>query len=109
MSARIPTIEAIQQAAAREFGVPAQTMRQPAPHGTGHVGINTYQHSRPRQAAMALAVLLTGHSSARIGHFFGGRDPTTVRHAHLTVAKRRLSDAELHAKMRRITREVVGF
>ena len=100
MSARIPTIEAIQQATAREFGVPLSAMQMKRGND---------ETARKRHAAIALAALLTGHSLSRIGHFFGGIDHTSVIHACRTVARRRLSEAELHDKMRRITREVVGF
>jgi hypothetical protein len=37
--------------------------------------------ARPRQVAMWLAKSLTTHSLPTIGHFFGGRDHTTVIHA----------------------------
>lgn len=41
--------------------------------------------ARPRQVAMALAKELTNHSLPEIGDAFGGRDHTTVLHAHRKI------------------------
>lgn len=103
--AGLPTIAQIQQATAREFNVPVEQMREPSP--TRKCFRNGYAASRPRQAAIALAFLLTDHSRARIGHFFGGRDPTTVLHASRVVAKRCRTDPRLHERLRRITLELI--
>lgn len=48
--------------------------------------------ARPRQLAMALAKELTNHSLPEIGDAFGGRDHTTVLHAHRKVAELRQHD-----------------
>ena len=48
--------------------------------------------ARPRQVAMALAKELTNHSLPEIGDAFGGRDHTTVLHAHRKVADLRQND-----------------
>ena len=48
--------------------------------------------ARPRQVAMALAKELTNHSLPEIGDAFGGRDHTTVLHAHRKVAELRQND-----------------
>ncbi len=48
--------------------------------------------ARPRQLAMALAKELTNHSLPEIGDAFGGRDHTTVLHAHRKVAELRQDD-----------------
>jgi chromosomal replication initiator protein len=50
--------------------------------------------TRPRQIAMALAKELTNHSLPEIGHFFGGRDHTTVLHATRKVQELRGSDGQ---------------
>jgi chromosomal replication initiator protein len=50
---------------------------------------------RPRQIAMALAKELTNHSLPEIGTAFGGRDHTTVLHAHRKVAELRRSEARV--------------
>lgn len=99
------TIDSIQQALAQEYGIPAARMREP--FMLGGKGINTRDACYPRQAAMALSVLLTDHSRTRIGHFFGGRDRATVYHACSAVAKRRRTDARLHNAMRRVTLDLV--
>lgn len=104
----LPTIAQIQTAVARECKVDVAAMKEPAPHGTGRSEVNTFDKSHPRQAAMALSVLLTEHSLVRIGHFFGGRDHSTVIHACRAVAKRRRNDAKLHETMRRLSLELIG-
>ena len=48
--------------------------------------------ARPRQLAMALAKELTNHSLPEIGDAFGGRDHTTVLHAHRKIAELRQDD-----------------
>ncbi|WP_119395194.1 chromosomal replication initiator protein DnaA [Salinibius halmophilus] len=45
--------------------------------------------ARPRQMAMALSKELTNHSLPEIGQAFGGRDHTTVLHAHRKVLQLR--------------------
>ncbi len=50
---------------------------------------------RPRQIAMALAKELTSHSLAEIGRAFGGRDHTTVLHAHRKVTELKKQDAQI--------------
>jgi chromosomal replication initiator protein len=95
----------IQQAIASEYGIPVELMREPAPCSRSKANVRDVAH--PRQAAMALSVLLTNQSYERIGFYFGGRDHTTVRHAASAVAKRRKTDARLHNAMRRVTLELV--
>jgi chromosomal replication initiator protein len=97
----------IQAAVAEEFDVPVERLREPAPIGKRRV--NTWDAAHPRQAAMALSLVLTNHSKTRIGHFFGGRDRTTVLHAGRAVAERSERDRRLrHAMIDvavRLTRE----
>lgn len=50
--------------------------------------------SWPRQIAMYLARELTGESLPAIGRQFGGRDHTTVMHAHRRISTRIAADAE---------------
>jgi chromosomal replication initiation ATPase DnaA len=101
------TVASIQQAVAREYGIPVEWMREPAPRGPRRV--NTWNVAHPRQAAIALSVMLTNHSRTRIGHFFGGRDRATVYHAVAAVARRRNRDRRLHHALidvaARLTRE----
>ena len=61
--------------------------------------------ARPRQMAMALSKELTHHSLPEIGNFFGGRDHTTVIHAHKKVKElisEDLNFAEDHKNLTRI-------
>ena len=51
--------------------------------------------ARPRQMAMALAKDLTQQSLPSIGQVFGGRDHTTVMHAHKTIHELKQTDAKL--------------
>lgn len=88
----------IKRAVAAHYGLPLEAMDQqfgpwPVP-----------QH---RQVAMCLAMRLTDHSFGRVGHFFGGRDPTTVRHAMKATQRRSRTDRRLHNSLRRLTLELV--
>lgn len=100
------TIASIQRGVAREYRVPLRIMREPDDFGT-----RMPSHARPRQVAMALAARLTDHSLCRIGHYFGGRDHSTVFHAIRVVARRRRkggrSGQKIHNTMRRLTFELV--
>ena len=51
--------------------------------------------ARPRQVAMSLAKELTNHSLPEIGEAFGGRDHTTVLHAHRTINTMRQSSTDI--------------
>lgn len=51
--------------------------------------------ARPRQVAMSLARELTNHSLPEIGDSFGGRDHTTVLHAHKKIKELRASDSDV--------------
>ncbi|GAB4165590.1 MAG: chromosomal replication initiator protein DnaA [Rhodocyclaceae bacterium] len=51
--------------------------------------------ARPRQVAMWLAKELTLESYPSIGDAFGGRDHTTVLHAHRTISEKRISDQNI--------------
>ncbi|MDU2065477.1 MAG: chromosomal replication initiator protein DnaA [Sporomusaceae bacterium] len=50
----------------------------------------------PRQIAMYLCRELTDISLPRIGELFGGRDHTTVIHAHDKISRERSEDSKLH-------------
>lgn len=94
-----PTIAQIQTKVAEHYHLPRRVMLDRS---------LIWGHSHPRQVAMALAVRLTPHSVSRVGHFFGGRDPTTVRHAVKQVRKRCCDPAkrsELLALARIVLRE----
>jgi chromosomal replication initiator protein len=56
----------------------------------------------PRQICMFLAREHTRHSLEQIGHYFGGRDHTTVMHAVKTVRERRETSANYQAILKNI-------
>lgn len=100
------TIASIQRGVAREYRVPLRIMREP-----DGIGARMPQHAHPRQVAMALAFRLTDHGFSRIGHYFGGRDHTTVIYALSAVERRRAKGGragrKIHNTMRRLTLELV--
>lgn len=99
----IPTIAAIQKAVAEQHGVPVEGMTEP-----DGIGARLREKAWPRQEAMWLAVMLTEHSLVRIGHFFGRRDHSTIISACRAVEARRKRNPRLHAKLRKVTLEVLG-
>lgn len=105
MRTPLPSVAAIQRAVADHYGVTVGDLRRERPIGVR--GVNTFEFSRPRQAAMALSVMLTELSYPRIGQFFGNRNHATVRHANVSVARRRRNDPALHEFMRRLTLDLV--
>jgi len=60
----------------------------------------------PRQVAMYLARELTDHSLPKIGDAFGGRDHTTVIHAHDKISKQLETDRELQQIIRTLTERI---
>jgi chromosomal replication initiator protein len=60
--------------------------------------------AEPRHLAMLLVRRHTGLSFQRIGDYFGGRDPATVRHACRASADRLASDPALAAAAEALTR-----
>lgn len=70
------TIDLIQKKVAEHFDVRLQDMK---------IKRRSRAIVYPRQIAMYLARELTDHSLPEIGEFFGGRDHTTVLHAHSRI------------------------
>ncbi len=70
------SVARIQQAVAETYGVPVERMK-----ARGRAS----QIAHARQVAMYLARELTHLSLAQIGEHFGGRDHTTVLHAHRKI------------------------
>ncbi|MDT8903358.1 chromosomal replication initiator protein DnaA [Anaeroselena agilis] len=60
----------------------------------------------PRQIAMYLCRELTETSLPRIGEMFGGRDHTTVIHAHDKISRERNEDAKLNNILKEITKRI---
>ena len=61
----------------------------------------------PRQVAMYLSRELTDYSLPKIGEEFGGRDHTTVIHAHEKIAKLLKNDSQLQQDIKQI-RSMLG-
>ena len=99
----LPRIAEIKRVVAERYRVPLRIMSEP-----NIIGSRPLRHVRPRQIGMLLAVRLTNHSYARIGHFFGGRDHATVMHACKAVEKRRVKNPRLGVSLRQMTFELVG-
>lgn len=97
------TIASIQAAVAREHGIDPAIMRAP----DGQPGTRLRINSWPRQEAMRLALLLTEHSTVRVGQLFGGRDHSTVILGVQRVGKRMTADDKLRERMRRVTLELL--
>ncbi|CDN41534.1 MULTISPECIES: chromosomal replication initiator protein DnaA [unclassified Paenibacillus] len=60
----------------------------------------------PRQIAMYLSRELTDYSLPKIGEAFGGRDHTTVIHAHEKISKQLKIDQELFKVIQNLTEKV---
>lgn len=56
----------------------------------------------PRQIAMYLSRELTDYSLPKIGEEFGGRDHTTVIHAHEKITKLLQTDVQLQKHIKEI-------
>jgi chromosomal replication initiator protein len=82
-STQPPSVEDIKAAACEQFGLTLDELLSPS---------RTPRITWPRQVAMYLARELTGESLPAIGRQFGGRDHTTVLHAHRRTASRISTD-----------------
>ncbi|WMT43639.1 helix-turn-helix domain-containing protein [Paenibacillus sp. D2_2] len=60
----------------------------------------------PRQIAMYLSRELTDFSLPKIGDAFGGRDHTTVIHAHEKISQQIKNDQELNKVINNITEKI---
>lgn len=63
-------------------------------------------YAKPRQIAMYLAREITKMSFPQIGHRFGGKDHTSVIHAHRQVAKRIETDPAIAADVQALREEL---
>ena len=60
----------------------------------------------PRQIAMYLCRELTENSLPKIGEIFGGRDHTTVIHAHDKISRERNDDAKLNQTIKELVKKI---
>ncbi|UNC90612.1 chromosomal replication initiator protein DnaA [Candidatus Contubernalis alkaliaceticus] len=94
---KILDIEHIQKITADYFKIKTEDLK--SKKRTRHV---TY----PRQIAMYLCRELTDFSLPKIGGDFGGRDHTTVMHAHQKIVKELSEDQELNKVIMDLTQKV---
>ena len=88
-----PTVDKIQRACAKEFGISLDEMMSKR---------RSRAIARPRQIAMYLSKMLTTRSLPDIGRRFGGRDHTTVIHAVKRVDILRAEDSKLNTHVEKI-------
>lgn len=91
---KVITIEDIQQKTGEYFGLRIEELKARK---------RTRSVAYPRQIAMYISRELTDLSLPKIGEAFGGRDHTTVIHAHEKIAKTMHQDQELYNIINKIT------
>lgn len=91
------TMELIQQVVANYFKIKQEELL--AKKRTRNVAY-------PRQIAMYLCREMTETSLPRIGEMFGGRDHTTVIHAHDKISRERNEDAKLNNILKEIAKRI---
>ncbi|MDQ7794626.1 MAG: chromosomal replication initiator protein DnaA [bacterium] len=96
---RTITIPVIQTVVAEHYGLRVEDFK--AKRRTRAVAF-------PRQVAMYLCRELTDASLPRIGEDFGGRDHTTVMHAHDKIRGQLEQDGQLHAVLAEIANRIRG-
>jgi chromosomal replication initiator protein len=94
-----PSVGEIAEATCRRFGLTAEELLSSS---------RTARISQPRQIAMYLARELTGESLPAIGRQFGGRDHTTVMHAHRRTTGRLLEDNETRRLVENLLTDLRG-
>ncbi|RDU37249.1 chromosomal replication initiator protein DnaA [Neobacillus piezotolerans] len=90
---KIVTILDIQKAVGQQFNIKLEDFK--AKKRTKSVAF-------PRQVAMYLSRELTDFSLPKIGEEFGGRDHTTVIHAHEKISKLLATDAQLQKQVKEL-------
>ncbi|CDQ18390.1 chromosomal replication initiator protein DnaA [Halobacillus karajensis] len=94
---KVITIEAIQEMVGEKYNVRLEDF--PAKKRTKSVAF-------PRQIAMYLSRELTDFSLPKIGEEFGGRDHTTVIHAHEKISKMVADDQQLQRELDEIKEQL---
>lgn len=94
-----PTVDKIQRAAAKQFGISMEEMLSKR---------RARAIARPRQVAMYLSKMLTTRSLPDIGRRFGGRDHTTVIHAVKRIDKLRAEDSGLNTNIETLLETLKG-
>lgn len=94
-----PTVDKIQRACAKEFGITIDEILSKR---------RSRAIARPRQVAMYLSKQLTTRSLPDIGRRFGGRDHTTVIHAVKRIEALRAEDAMLNGQIETVVEALKG-
>jgi len=94
-----PRLDDICRAVARQFGISINVLRSRR---------QTRGVVLPRQCAMLLARQFSGRSLEQIGHYFGGRDHSTVIHACRRLARLIPHEAELRQNLSQIETALTG-
>jgi chromosomal replication initiator protein len=97
--ATAPTVESIQDLTADAFGLTREELLSAS---------KTARIAWPRQVAMYLAREHTSETLPSIGQRFGGRNHSTVLHAHKRTAQRLATDPEASDIVRRLTESLTG-
>ena len=94
---KIVTLDAIQKAVAEAFGVRPVDLK--SKRRTKNVVL-------PRQIAMYLCRTLTSSSLPETGHFFGGKDHSTVIHACKVIEEKKEKDLDLKARIETLIKQL---
>lgn len=94
---RLITIQDIQQRVGEFYGLKLEDFKARK---------RTKAVAYPRQIAMYLSRELTDYSLPKIGEAFGGRDHTTVIHAHEKITQQLKQDQELHKIIQNLTEKI---
>jgi len=97
---RMVTIQDIQQRVGEFYGLKLEDFK--ARKRTKAVAF-------PRQVAMYLSREMTDYSLPKIGEAFGGRDHTTVIHAHEKISQQLKTDQELYKIVQNLTEKIKNF
>lgn len=91
------SVARIQQAVAEAYGVPVEKMKARG---------RSSQIALARQVAMYFARELTPLSLAQVGEHFGGRDHTTVLHAHRKISREILQSGQIQRDVENLKRMI---
>lgn len=94
---KVITNELVQKVVAEAFGVKISDLRSKR---------RTKAVVLPRQVAMYLCRTLAGSSLPETGHFFGGKDHSTVIHACKVIEEKKEKDPELKARIEALIRQL---
>jgi chromosomal replication initiator protein len=91
------SISTIQKVVAQYYRVPLDAMKSK---------VRTARYANPRQVAIYLSREMTGCSLTQIGQRYGGRDHTTVIHAHKKISELIERDVTLKSTINQIKKEL---